>query len=125
MTDLDLILVNDNGRRFGVRVVRPGMRYGLNDRVIYDESDSSFRLNDSMVEFYDYTYAGDPRFTPRGQFVSRYYVSTLLNRTAGLGLDLDGGVDVWKVDAAVTDQVIRYLNTNTLDPAILRERNTQ
>lgn len=97
----DLIVVNDRGRRFGVRIVREGDGYGIDDHIIHDE-------DDPLVEFYDMTYADNgERFGPRGQFVSRYYRSTLLETHAGLVLD--GGVDVWQIDLFAMDQVRRLL----------------
>ncbi len=35
----DLIIINDRGRRFGVRIVREGDRYGLGRRLTHDEPD--------------------------------------------------------------------------------------
>lgn len=96
----DLIIINDRGRRFGVRIVREGDRYGLDDCLTHDE-------REPLVEFYDMTYAGAD-FGPRGQFVSRYYRCTLMDQQFA-GLDLDGGIDVWKVDAYAMDQVRRLL----------------
>lgn len=93
-------VTNDEGRVFNVRVVREGDRYGLNDCLEHDKADP-------MIEFYDATYEGE-RFGPRGQFVSRYYLSTLAQSTSGVcrvarstgGLCLHGGSSVWHVSAA-------------------------
>ena len=75
--------------KFNVRIVNTGDKYGLNDCLTNRKA--------PMVEFYD------SRFTQgadgdRGQFVSRYYVDTLLERDTG-GLCLDGGVPAWTVSA--------------------------
>lgn len=111
MTDLDLIVINDKGRRFGIRIVRPGDGYGVDDKVISE-------YNESMIEFYDYTYASDDTFNSsfgeRGQFVSRYFVSTLLERPVGGGLDLMGYEPVWKVDEIVMQQVFQLIASEVM-----------
>lgn len=96
----DLIIINDRGRRFGVRVVRPGDRYGLDDKLTHVGEHP-------LIEFYDLTYTD--KFGPLGQFVSRYHRSTLIESHHGYGLDLDGGVDAWKIDADAMQQVYRLI----------------
>ncbi len=90
--------------KFNVRIVFRGQGYGLNDAVIHDR-------DRPLVEFYDdrhHSESGD-----RGQFVSRYYVSTLLeNENVGRGLDLYGGVPAWTVSADDMATVREYLRTN-------------
>ena len=77
--------------KFNVRVVNKGDKYGR-DFVLTHEEDKP------LVEFYDSRYP----HTEFGQFVSRYYVSTLLGedkygRAEG-GLCLDGGnANEWTV----------------------------
>jgi hypothetical protein len=82
--------------RFNVRIVRTGDAYGLNDCLINDGA--------PLVEFYDNRYM----HTPRGQFVSRYFVSTILERTHA-GLMLDGSVPAWTVSADDMRLVDAYL----------------
>ena len=53
--------------RFNVRYLNNGDKYGLKDNLIADRP---------MVEFYDSKYP----HTQYGQFVSRYYVSTILKQ---------------------------------------------
>lgn len=87
-------VVNDSGRAFNVRAVRVGDRYGLGDKLIHSSALGP------MIEFYDATYENDPRFTlGRGQFVARYYVSTLATHDPSVGLDLLGHVPEWKINA--------------------------
>lgn len=94
----DLILIADNNRRFGVRVVRDGDNYGLGDCLVHQ--------GETMIEFYDLHHAD--RF-PDGQFVSRYYWTTLRTHGAN-GLCLDGGNrDAWTVDVSVMEQVQRLV----------------
>lgn len=92
MTEHTTEITNDQGRRFTVRIVEKGQRYGLNDCLVHD------RLM-PLVEFYDLTHTG-AGFGPLGQFVSRYYADTLLAREGSQGLDLCGHEPVWKLDAA-------------------------
>lgn len=92
---------NAAGRGFNVVLVREGERYGLNDALTHDRADA-------LVEVWDRTHAG-PRFGPRGQFVTRYYVSTFREIAEGNGLCLDGGVAVWVLDGSAVTQIKRYL----------------
>ena len=83
------------GRPFNVRLVQQGEQYGRNGCLVAD-------INDPMIEFYDATYAGEcpDTFTGHlGQFVSRYFVRTLLatDWREESCLDLDGGIPEWKV----------------------------
>ena len=86
--------------KFNVRVVFRGEGYGLNDSLIHDK-------DGVLVEFYDNRHGTD-----RGQFVSRYYASTLLeNDNRGRGLILDGGVPAWTVPANDMALVREYLRS--------------
>lgn len=69
-------------------------RDGVPFRVVYDPEKGN--TENGTVEFFDRRYT----FTEHGQFVSSYYRSTLLEDfPSGTGLDLQGGVDAWYVDA--------------------------
>jgi hypothetical protein len=103
-----MIVTNANGRAFFVRTVLQGDRYGLGDRLTHDNADP-------MIEFYDYQYANVRAFGPRGQFVSRYYVSTLAKHPKGAGLCLDGGVPEWSVDGRALAPVL-HLATQLYTP---------
>jgi len=72
--------------RFNTKIINTGDRYGRDDCLINHDA--------PMIEFYDPRY----QHTSHGQFVSRYYVSTILERDTG-GLCLDGGVPDWCVSA--------------------------
>lgn len=90
--------------KFNVRIVKTGDKYGVNDCLTNNEA--------PMIEFYD------SRFTngtdgARGQFVTRYYVSTLLDSYYPHGLCLDGGVDAWMVSADGMQQVIKFIEEVT------------
>jgi len=99
--DLETLrVVNAMGRPFNVRIVRQGGGYGADDCLTHDNADP-------LVEFYDA--AADPaKFGPRGQFVSRYFLSTLEGRSVPAGLNLHGGVSVWRVSAANVAAAIAY-----------------
>jgi len=88
------------GLSFAVVVVPTGAAYGLEDCLTNDGG--------LMVEFYDTRFP----HTEHGQFVSRYYASTLLPWKGG-GLCLDGGVPNWSLDAGAMreamDAVVSYL----------------
>lgn len=68
----------------------------------------------NMVEFFDRRYIEG--FTPDGQFVSRYYVDTLIGdrimpgfERGHRGLDLHGGIPDWTIDANTMDIVLSWL----------------
>lgn len=98
--ELPFKVTNRHGVTFLVRIVEKGDGYGVDDKVIHDE-------DDPMVEFYDQRYT-DERFGPRGQFVSRYYLSTLLERPV-VGIDLHHGIESWYVTAENMAEVLRYV----------------
>lgn len=84
-------VVNSAGRAFNVRLVRQGERFGLNDCLVHDK-------DDPLVEFWDATYEHDPRFTRGlGQFATRYYLSTLVERQSPHPLVLCGHESAWTV----------------------------
>jgi hypothetical protein len=82
--------------KFNVRIVNTGDKYGCDFCLTNDKA--------PMVEFYDTRYP----HTQYGQFVSRYYVDTLLERDTG-GLCLDGGVPSWTVSAEDMATVRNFL----------------
>ena len=91
-----LTLTASNGTTFTFRRIEPGMSYGrsaVNDR------------SGPLVEVYDAAYS----FTPWGQVICQYDVRTLETHTPGVGLILDGGIPVWRVDGASMDQVRAWL----------------
>ncbi len=81
---------------FNIRIVNLGDRYGRDDCLT--------NAKGPMVEFYDSRYP----LTPRGQFVSRYFIETLTEREPA-GLCLDGGIPDWTVSAEGMKQVLEYI----------------
>ncbi len=75
--------------RWFVKVIRQGDCYGLKGCLVHTDAEPS-------VEFYDSNQDPD-KFGPLGQFVSRYYLTTLLQHDLGAGLCLDGGIPEWSV----------------------------
>jgi len=90
---------NDKDAEFSVRVVYSGDKYGLNFKLTHDK-------DAPLVEFYD---AEHPH-TQYGQFISRYYLSKLLERT-NAGLDLLGYEPKWKIDRDTMAEIISWLKT--------------
>ena len=91
--------------KFNVRVVNQGDKYGRNLCLTHSKPEP-------MVEFYDSRYP----HTEFGQFVSRYYVATILGEdgygSGQGGLCLDGGnADVWSVSAEDMDTVRAFLKS--------------
>ena len=95
---ISITVVNDRGRAFTFRVVPVGEGYGRERCVTADHT---------IVEVSDATYAGEDGFEAEGQIVSQYYLTTLAGHKGGL--DLDGGVEAWKVDAKAMAQVSEFL----------------
>lgn len=95
--------------KWNVRIVNTGDNYGRAMCLTNDKA--------PMVEFYDVRYP----HTQYGQFVSRYYISTILSQDSrggeySNGLCLDGRVAAWHVSAEDMAQVVTFLkehNANT------------
>lgn len=101
--DIPDLIVHNATRAFGVRLVRQGDRYGLDDGLTHKETDL-------LVEFYDRTYASRGGFGPRGQFVARYYARTL--RDGSGGLCLYGSADpTWSLPSSAMAEVRSLLRT--------------
>lgn len=96
------ILPNGASIPFSVRIVSKGEGYGLNEAVIHDREEP-------LVEFYDARHA----HTCYGQFVSRYYVSTVLGHPGNYGLNLYGGVPDWSLSAETMQAVKAWLGSAT------------
>ena len=94
-----LSIVNNKGIKFNVIVVKSGENYGLNDALIND--------SEPLVEFYDSRFTKG--FTPIGQFVSRYNLSTILEANENSGIDLLGYIPDWKISADNVKQVKEYI----------------
>lgn len=91
-----LFVVNQsNGRNWKVVVIKQGEHYGLNNKLIHEKENP-------LVEFYDMKH---------NQFVSRYYLNTLLDIPDGQGLLLDGNnPTIWSLDGGAMDSVKQWLS---------------
>lgn len=119
--------------KWRVHLVQEGERYGATGSLVYGDAissgypDAGEHYNDCqrhghglpLVEFYDVSQ--DPAKFPGGQFVSRYYMSTLLGlddaRDAlthiignGSSLSLDGGIPAWTVRGGDLKRVSDWLD---------------
>jgi len=88
--------------KWNVRIVKTGDKYGRDMCLTNDKA--------PMVEFYDSRYP----HTEYGQFVSRYYISTILSQDSrggkySNGLCLDGRVPAWQVSAEDMVEVVSFL----------------
>ena len=90
-----------NRTPMNIRVIERGERYGLDDCLKHER-------DDPLVEFYDARY---PKFNSGlGQFVARYYLSTLLERPEPkAGLILNTGSPAWTVYPDAMDVLIDQL----------------
>jgi len=92
---------------FRIKLVLRGERHGLRDCLVHDQ-------DDPLVEFFDSRYDNSKFALGLGQFISSYYLTTLLGLSQfgpgqhqrGLGLDLQGGVPDWRVDGRSMNQVL-------------------
>lgn len=104
-----------NNSNFGVRVVKLGDRYGLDDVLTHGLKGRTQKRDDfahrmgPLVEFYDLRWVH--KFGPRGQFVSRYFLRTLTDDAAKLtavGLDMQGDVPSWKLIGSEVAEALAY-----------------
>lgn len=89
----EVAVENDKGRKFLARIIKKGDRYGLNDKLV--------NKGETMIEISDLTHA---KFGPRGQLVAQYRARDLESHQGGL--DIQGGVPEWKLDAAAMAPIV-------------------
>ena len=112
-----------NGITFKVRILEPGQSYGRN---LCLKNDSGKNL----IEFYDsrYDFDKDTQGNILGQFVSRYYMDTIIDRntiSSNKGLCLDGGVPNWTIDVQGMEDLfskLDYLGYKE-DPNVIQDEN--
>jgi hypothetical protein len=106
MTTSTYHFITDQNIPMVARFVRKGDRYGLNGFLTHNE-------DDPVVEFYDARFDHNEWAGFIGQFISRYCLSTLEEGMFELvicGLDLDGGIPDWKVDAGSMRSVFQWID---------------
>ena len=136
----------ESGIRWCVRMVFIGDQYGLNHCLTYgDRECDQDKYDDPLIEFYDMDSgaaaimrnSGDKTEAylaeEYGQFVSRYYYSTLrkqdplgegdaLTDWSKRGLNLDGGVDRWSVSSEFMVDAMAAINKEMEERAELERR---
>jgi len=101
-------VINDKLNIFTARLVLPGQAYGSN-MCLRNETGAP------MVEFYDldHRFTKDTDGTMLGQFISRYYVSTLFEDwNPRRGLNLEGGVAKWSLDSDAVEYSLGFCLEN-------------
>jgi hypothetical protein len=134
----------ESGNRWCVRIVFFGDNYGLNHCLTYGDREYDKKMNEPMIEFYDMdsgvaeilrnsddkteAYLGKEY----GQFVSRYYYSTLnfderfgekktVTDWSQRGLCLHGGVDGWSVSSEFMVKAMAAVNNELAERWYLEE----
>lgn len=117
MTDMNMF--DCQAGKWRVHLVQPGSHYGANNNVIYQPEDAEkYGMNLPLVEFYDTSQ--DPVNFPGGQFVGRYYASTLLGLDTfgddirvsaenGIGFALDASIPSWRVSPEELGKIGEWL----------------
>jgi hypothetical protein len=90
--------------RFNVKIVGPGEMYGQNNAVQNG--------GEAIIEFYDSKHLVSAK-RPLGQFVSHYFLSTLMAHSGGLVLH--GGVPGWHITEDGMDQVKALIKKYGMD----------
>jgi len=102
---------NTNGVPFNSRIVKKGEAYGRDNCLVHEE-------DEPVVEFFDarYPFWSDTDGQVLGQFVSSYYVKTLLSKdgcsttdSRETGIDLHGGEPDWFVTGEQVAKALEYL----------------
>lgn len=116
--------------KWRVHLIYPGERYGLDGCLTYELNvysgapAAAHRASYSLVEFYD-TSQDAARF-PGGQFVSRYYMTDLLEDDSiavsidtmlknGNQFSLDGGIPAWTVEGDDLAKVNDFLKKSCME----------
>lgn len=103
-------VTNDMGNDFIVRIVEKGEYWGRSNALLYEINDPLVVVYDDGGERYELTYTqvGYRQLNP--QMVGAYYLSTLLEgKTDITGIQFDGRVPRWQVDAENWKKVIEWL----------------
>ena len=95
---------NDNQREqeWTVRIVEEGDKYGLDNCLTYQK-------DEPVIEFYDaeHDFHKLEDGTILGQFVGRYYLSTIMEGTGGL--NLMGYEPKWTIEDFAMDTIREYI----------------
>ena len=109
MNKIAKFIDNERNQPWSIRIVEEGDKYGRDDCLTYEKEEP-------VIEFYD----GDNEFdkhtdgTMLGQFVSRYYISTIMDGKGG-GLNLMCYEPKWQIESlamdSIRDYIQKYANT--------------
>ena len=104
MNKIAKFIDNERGQPWTIRIVEEGDKYGRDDCLTYEK-------DEPVVEFYDadHPHDIDPiSGTILGQFVSRYYISTIMDGNGG-GLNLMGYEPKWTINSLAMDSIREYI----------------
>ena len=99
MNKLLKIIDKETNQPWTVKILENGDAYGRDNCLTHDSVKP-------LVEFYDGRYIEN--FDPEGQFVSRYYVETILESKGGL--NAHGGVESWTIYGDAMTEVRAFLS---------------
>lgn len=94
-------ITTDNDITFNLKLLFKYDTYGLNDSLTHTG-------DEPLIEFYDSRY----NHSPLGQFVSRYYTSTLLEHDDNYGLALDGNSKEWSIDKKSMQSIKEFISSS-------------
>ena len=110
MNKIAKFIDNERGQPWTIRIVDKGDAYGRDDCLIHENDEPT-------IEFYDGENLFDKQEsdgTMLGQFVSRYYISTIMDGKGG-GLNLMGYEPKWQIESlamdSIRDYIQKYANT--------------
>jgi hypothetical protein len=137
----------ESGIRWCVRIVFIGDQYGLNHCLTYGDREYDKKMNEPMIEFYDMDSMAAVQMCRSddkteaylaeeyGQFVGRYYLSSLkfdeilngktLTDWSKRGLNLHGGVDRWSVSSEFMVDAMAAVEAELEERAELERRELQ
>ena len=107
MLNNTIVLTNNQRIPFIARLVNPGDKFG--QRL-------DLSVAEPQVHIFDTRYNFNPHLGFVGQFVSGYYVSTLLQGDHPNGLQLDGGNEEWQLSRDNMQTLIEWLKEETQCP---------
>ncbi len=91
-----------HGVPFVVRIVSFGDKYGLANSLVNNDKEP-------LVEFYDARYTNE-KFTPFGQFVTRYRFNVLDHNALRNGLCMDGGIKDWHIEPNEMQEIKNWMS---------------
>jgi hypothetical protein len=97
-----LHVTNEAGRRFLVRCIRKGDRYGLNGCLLHDG-------DDPVIEITDVTPPGETGPPAWQSFLARFPARTVLGWGTGGGVWLSGHDEAWRLSPAQVRQVVEWV----------------